>query len=447
MFTSLERGFAHLEGHVPTQSFPKAWASAAISLGSIKLLGGGARGQNSIVQHLLVDGGMVAGHQGASALGITERAQGGLARQMIQAEALNLGMKASLAFLHGLSPRLSALERSLDLTFKFQEMGRDPRFFKILTQGTVEIAGRACADGKAPSSPRPEATGLILMAEKGGGSKDRYGNQIPRGVPAPEEPHPWSRALKIEKELRKLPFDQKVKKLLSEFDGLISQLTPKELKAVAKRFERWIEKERDDEEFDNFNETGKGVSQAYVSVVSKLAPNDQWHKAEKIFHWVHSGQIPRDVQGWLIAGVGDLGGGLASTDLSSWIYLLERNLINRHFDHSVIYMLMESMPNLIPSLRIGPALKIAERFWEVLREDSYESEYDLVIQEVFIRSFDRISSLLAPDHRLTFALRLTDLAHEKFEDLFLPLDVERMFLQFEKNMPPSDRETFRLACG
>src|SRR4029453_5404894 len=116
IFTSLERGFAHLEGHVPTQSFPKAWASAAISLGSIKLLGGGGRGHNSIVQPLLVDGGMVAGHQGASALGITERPQGGLARQMIQAEALNLGMKASLAFLHGLSPRLSALERSLDLT-------------------------------------------------------------------------------------------------------------------------------------------------------------------------------------------------------------------------------------------------------------------------------------------------------------------------------------------
>src|SRR4030095_12703575 len=61
-FASMERGFARLEGHAVTQSFQKDWARAAINLGSIKLLGGAAQGQNLMVQHLLIDAGMVAGH-------------------------------------------------------------------------------------------------------------------------------------------------------------------------------------------------------------------------------------------------------------------------------------------------------------------------------------------------------------------------------------------------
>src|SRR4030095_305464 len=121
VFAGMERKFAQWQGHKPTQSFQKDWARAAINLGSLKLLGGAAGGQNLITQHLLIDGGMVGGHHLGYAFGVTDKPKGSLAQQMIHAEGMNLGMKGSLALLHGFSPKLAAMERSLDLALKSYE--------------------------------------------------------------------------------------------------------------------------------------------------------------------------------------------------------------------------------------------------------------------------------------------------------------------------------------
>src|SRR4030095_8236762 len=121
VFAGTERKFAEWGGHARTQLFQKDWARAAINLGSIKLFGGVAAGQNLITQHFLIDSAMVAGHHAGYAFGVTDKPQGTLAQQMIHAEGMNLGMKGSLALLHGFSPRLSAMERSLDLTLKSYE--------------------------------------------------------------------------------------------------------------------------------------------------------------------------------------------------------------------------------------------------------------------------------------------------------------------------------------
>src|SRR4030095_7663203 len=58
-FAGLEREFGRLDGHAPTKPFQVDWARAAINLGSLKFLGGAARSENLIVQHLLTDLGMV----------------------------------------------------------------------------------------------------------------------------------------------------------------------------------------------------------------------------------------------------------------------------------------------------------------------------------------------------------------------------------------------------
>src|SRR4030095_17170478 len=72
VFAGLERGLTSPKGQARFQSFAKSWASAAINLGSLKLLGGISEGQNLILQHLLVDTGMVAGHNIRHALILTD---------------------------------------------------------------------------------------------------------------------------------------------------------------------------------------------------------------------------------------------------------------------------------------------------------------------------------------------------------------------------------------
>src|SRR5262245_50204734 len=74
-FAAIERGF-----HSSQTSFQRDWAKAFINLGSIKLLGGMAQGQNLLLQHLLTDLGMVGGQQVGAKLGLVEKPQGSLAQ-------------------------------------------------------------------------------------------------------------------------------------------------------------------------------------------------------------------------------------------------------------------------------------------------------------------------------------------------------------------------------
>src|SRR4029453_17506092 len=137
-FAGIERGF-----HSSRTSFAKDWARAFISLGSIKLLGTAAQGQSLILQHLLTDLGMVGGQHLGAGLGLMEKPQGGLAQQMVQAEAMNWSMKAGQSLLQGLSPKLNTVEKSLDLFLRSQEMDlaspARPHFF--YPQFATETAG------------------------------------------------------------------------------------------------------------------------------------------------------------------------------------------------------------------------------------------------------------------------------------------------------------------
>src|SRR5262245_58150579 len=98
-FAEIERAF-----HPSKASFGKDWTKAFINLGSIKLLGGAAQGENPLIQHLLADLGMVGGLQVGFEFGLVEKPQGSFAQQMMQAEALNWSIKGTTALLHGLAP-------------------------------------------------------------------------------------------------------------------------------------------------------------------------------------------------------------------------------------------------------------------------------------------------------------------------------------------------------
>jgi PBS lyase HEAT-like repeat-containing protein len=120
-FAGIERGFGHLEGRPSTESFEKAWARSAVSLGSLKFFGKVTEGQNIVLQHLSSNLGLVGAQNLGHAFQITDGPRGTLVEQMLQAEAMNWKMKGSMALLHGLSPNLFATERSLDLYLKNQE--------------------------------------------------------------------------------------------------------------------------------------------------------------------------------------------------------------------------------------------------------------------------------------------------------------------------------------
>src|SRR5262245_3142580 len=162
VFAGMERRFAQWEGRTLTQSFQKDWARAAISLGSIKFFGGPAKGQNLIAQHLLIDAGMVGGQHLEYAFGVTDRPSGRLAQQMIHAEGMNLGMKGSLALLHGFSPRFSALEQSVDLALRSYET-------KPFSENPpISISPRLiwAAEGNLPTSEVPNSVDDSLFPSK-----------------------------------------------------------------------------------------------------------------------------------------------------------------------------------------------------------------------------------------------------------------------------------------
>src|SRR4029434_1794544 len=61
-----------------------------ITFGTLRGMGGLARGENLVVRNLLQDFARVTGHQASGALGVTPRPSGTLAEQFLHAEALNL---------------------------------------------------------------------------------------------------------------------------------------------------------------------------------------------------------------------------------------------------------------------------------------------------------------------------------------------------------------------
>src|SRR4030095_6280292 len=169
VFAEMERNLAD---HAPTHAFQKDWARAFINLGSLKLLGGAATGQHLIVQHLLTDLGMVTGHEAGYALGVTEAPQGNLAQRMIQAEGMNLGMKGSLALLHGFAPGLSAMERSMDLALTGRATNPFSKNTSISFFPELALAMEGPKDLQDPAPNGPE--GVTLVFSKGG-SKDGSG--------------------------------------------------------------------------------------------------------------------------------------------------------------------------------------------------------------------------------------------------------------------------------
>src|SRR5262245_26139564 len=187
VFAGMERKFAQWEGHASTQSFQKDWARAFLNLGSLKLLGTTAQGQNLLLQHLLTDLGMVGGQQAGAEFGLVEKPQGSLAQQMIHAEGMNLGMKGSLALLHGFSPRLSALERSLDLALRpyeakpFSDKASVSFFFK--PSWAAEGNFPPGYDGLESDPDMPKPTNPLGALFSRGGGKSKKGNTSPDSNP------------------------------------------------------------------------------------------------------------------------------------------------------------------------------------------------------------------------------------------------------------------------
>jgi hypothetical protein len=131
-------------------------------------LGIAAEGQNLLLQHLLTDLGMVGGQQVGAQFGLVERPQGSFAQQMVQAEALNWSQKGGMALLHGLSPDLLPMEKSMDLYLRSQETdlfskGQPalPFFSRLVPEGPeISLAQSMKPDGKEKN--------IVRMTKKDG---------------------------------------------------------------------------------------------------------------------------------------------------------------------------------------------------------------------------------------------------------------------------------------
>jgi hypothetical protein len=171
-FAGIERGF-----HPSQTSFEKDWAHAFINLGSLKLLGGAAQGQNLILQHLLTDLGMVGGQQVGAQFGLVEKPQGGLAQQMVQAEAMNWSMKGGMGLLNGLSPNLLPMEKSLDLYLRSREtnlFSKGQPTLPFFSQLVPEGPGVFSISSLEPEGPK----GPDRFAMTGGEMEDQNGDLI-----------------------------------------------------------------------------------------------------------------------------------------------------------------------------------------------------------------------------------------------------------------------------
>jgi serine/threonine-protein kinase len=175
-FTGIERSARLWEGPSSQESFLKEWGRSATNLGSLKILGGFARGQNVILEHFLSDLGMVAGNQLGSSLGLNSKSEGSFAEQMIQAEALNWSMKGGMHLVSSLAPGLSASEQSMDLYLRSQEKGLSSQtgllrsYLKsahaFATAGALEIPSSALSMGE-----KVKGSSILLMSNEGDGGQ------------------------------------------------------------------------------------------------------------------------------------------------------------------------------------------------------------------------------------------------------------------------------------
>ena|GEM_PF-5412801 len=155
------------------RSFAQDWMKSAVDLGCLKAFGVLGRDQNFILRQLGADLGLVAGEHAAAALGLVPKPQGNFARQMVDAQALNLSLAAGTVLLNRLAPRLSAAEKSADLLLM-----SPPASLKAvpLTLSTPKLAAEGVpgAFGAGPEKP------LILQmsGKEGSGSP-------PPSLPAP----------------------------------------------------------------------------------------------------------------------------------------------------------------------------------------------------------------------------------------------------------------------
>jgi hypothetical protein len=99
--------------------------NSLITFGALKGAGGLTAGENILVQHLVQDTAMVFGQNIAGSLQMAPKPVGSIAEQYFHAEALNLQLKAGMAFGHALTGgRLFALEKGLESSIRgdgFQE--------------------------------------------------------------------------------------------------------------------------------------------------------------------------------------------------------------------------------------------------------------------------------------------------------------------------------------
>jgi len=149
-----------------------------VTFGTLKGAGRLVQGENFLVQHLVQDSAMVAGHHLSGALGFAGRPRGTLAEQILNAEATTLQIGAGMALSHRFAPGIGALEGGLDL------MTPSPLSLSLEGEG-----GRRSGEGgltrRFHPVPAAEGLGSGMMASiiKGPrGAKDPSGLNVSGGV-------------------------------------------------------------------------------------------------------------------------------------------------------------------------------------------------------------------------------------------------------------------------
>ena len=127
------------------------------------------------------------GHHALGIFCVAPKQEGTLAEQLTHAEAMNLQMRAGLAWVHGFSPRFASLERALDLLSQSQQ-GLFPK-----TRNRIRsYAGQASlASGKEQSGWKITRGDVefphLLMSKIPGEGKGTEGQKPSNEVPSIEE--------------------------------------------------------------------------------------------------------------------------------------------------------------------------------------------------------------------------------------------------------------------
>gem|GEM_PF-6141532 len=142
---------------------------SSITFGTLRGAGRIVQGENIFVQHMIQDAAMVVGHNASGTLGIADRPTGTIAEQFLHAEATLWQVQAGMSLVHGLAPRLLALERGLDLSLPVRgsglelgDAGHENYAWAALSGSGRRAAPRAVEDLTGPSvvwmSGKPKGT-------------------------------------------------------------------------------------------------------------------------------------------------------------------------------------------------------------------------------------------------------------------------------------------------